>query len=356
MSLGGGRSSVLRAAALYARQKGLIISASSGNSDDDACFYSPGDSPDVVTVSAHDESGKKASFSNYGSCVEVYVPGVKIRSAYIGSPTATAILSGTSMAAPIVGGILATLLEQNPALDFEASVEILRSHVKAGFTPTDAPATTSLARAAPCITYCTSTVIEMNSTTNSIIEPAGGFKVEISGTLNAWLYFDTDFPAGTFHFTLVRLHQGTVVDVEASETNINPLFITSPVQELVYAYRIDRVSSFGEAARFTLFSEPPLLCYDTVNCSSNGVCNEDGSCACFQGFYGTDCAGNTYFRAQFFSPFMVFLITSLLFFLPLLQGGLFVRVRDEPQLNLVPGGLVGDCYYREEGFVEEGAG
>jgi subtilisin family serine protease len=133
MSLGGSPSSTLKVAAQFAREQGLIISASSGNYDDDACKYSPGDSPDVITVSAYDTKGDKAYFSNYGSCVEVYAPGVQIRSAYKGSPTATATLSGTSMAAPIIGGIVATLINQNPYLDFELAVEVITTQVKTGF-------------------------------------------------------------------------------------------------------------------------------------------------------------------------------------------------------------------------------
>ena len=74
----------------------------------------------------------------------------------------------------------------------------------------------------------------------------------------------------------------------------SPLFLTWQVEVgHSYAYRVDRTAQFGVAATLIMFSEPPLLCYDTLNCSSNGMCNANGLCDCFKGFYGSDCGGNT---------------------------------------------------------------
>lgn len=87
-----------------------------GNSDDDACFYSPSRLPSVLSVGASDSNDFKAVFSNFGSCVALSAPGVNIVSSYIGSNTATAQLSGTSMASPHVAGVIALVWQQDKSL------------------------------------------------------------------------------------------------------------------------------------------------------------------------------------------------------------------------------------------------
>jgi len=106
LSLGGGGYSLVDAAA-----NGLAVEATvavaAGNSNRDACMSSPARAADVLTVGATTSSDARASYSNYGTCVDLYAPGSSVVSLGIGSDTATASLSGTSMASPHVAGVAA---------------------------------------------------------------------------------------------------------------------------------------------------------------------------------------------------------------------------------------------------------
>jgi len=129
MSLGGGKSPSLDLAVNAAVQAGIHFAVAAGNDNADACNYSPAAADKAVTVGASTLSDSRAYFSNYGKCVDIFGPGLNILSTYIGSDSATATLSGTSMASPHVAGLLTYYLSLQPGSDSEFFT------AKGGITP-----------------------------------------------------------------------------------------------------------------------------------------------------------------------------------------------------------------------------
>ncbi|MCO4251637.1 S8 family serine peptidase [Pseudarthrobacter raffinosi] len=132
MSLGGAASAAVDSALQGVINDGVTAVVAAGNSAADACGSSPAGLPAAVTVAASDSADRQASFSNFGSCVDLYAPGVGIVSASYTSTTATASMSGTSMAAPHTAGAAAVLLSQNPALTPAQIASALTSNATAG--------------------------------------------------------------------------------------------------------------------------------------------------------------------------------------------------------------------------------
>ncbi|KAL7267679.1 hypothetical protein RUND412_009722 [Rhizina undulata] len=110
MSLGGSFSAALNRAVAAAIASGMTFCVAAGNDDENAATSSPASVSTAITVGASDETDARAFFSNFGSSVDVFAPGLDITSAWIGNTTANNTISGTSMATPHVVGLVAYLI------------------------------------------------------------------------------------------------------------------------------------------------------------------------------------------------------------------------------------------------------
>lgn len=114
MSLGGGANSSLDTAVNNSVAAGVTFVVAAGNSNANACNYSPARAANAITVGATTSTDARASYSNFGSCLDVFAPGSSITSAWYSSDTSTNTISGTSMASPHVAGVAALYLAANP--------------------------------------------------------------------------------------------------------------------------------------------------------------------------------------------------------------------------------------------------
>ena len=137
MSLGGGASQALDDAVNNAVAAGVVFCVAAGNGDaagnpQDACTTSPARAANAITVSATDNTDTKASWANYGTCVDIFAPGVNITSSWYSSTTATNTISGTSMATPHVCGTSALYLSANPSATPSQVASALTSNATSG--------------------------------------------------------------------------------------------------------------------------------------------------------------------------------------------------------------------------------
>lgn len=127
-----GTSSALETGLTNSIASGVTYSVAAGNSGLDACNYTPARTPNALTVGATDGTDTRAGYSNNGPCVDVFAPGNAVLSLGIASDTATAWLSGTSMASPMVAGTAANYLQNHPTATAATISQLIKSTATSG--------------------------------------------------------------------------------------------------------------------------------------------------------------------------------------------------------------------------------
>ncbi|GAA3035012.1 S8 family peptidase [Actinokineospora globicatena] len=139
LSLGGGTNSTVDTAVQKAVRAGVTFVVAAGNSNADASGFSPARVPEAITVAASDSSDRRASFSNFGNGVDIFGPGVDIKSAWRTSDTATQTVSGTSQATPHVAGAAALYLTTRTATPAQVRDALVANATKNKITDPKSP-------------------------------------------------------------------------------------------------------------------------------------------------------------------------------------------------------------------------
>jgi subtilisin family serine protease len=136
LSLGGSYSAAINQAVAAVVRSGVPVIVAAGNDNANACNYSPASEPLAITVGATDigtgSTDIRSSFSNWGTCVDIFAPGSLITSSWHTSDTASNRISGTSMASPHVAGLVSLIQGKNPSWSVNNIVSQLAIDATAG--------------------------------------------------------------------------------------------------------------------------------------------------------------------------------------------------------------------------------
>jgi subtilisin family serine protease len=185
MSLGGGASQALDDSVTALVNSGVATAVAAGNDNSNACNYSPARAAAAITVGSTTSSDARSSFSNYGTCLDIYAPGSSIVSASNASDTGTTTMSGTSMASPHVAGVAALYLSANPTATAQQVRDALVTNGTAGKVTSPGTGSPNVLLYSGFIGGGTPPPVDTTPPTTSITAPTGGATLSGTATISA---------------------------------------------------------------------------------------------------------------------------------------------------------------------------
>ena len=245
------RMTTLEVAVLNMIADGITVVAAVGNEALTACNVLPASVAGVISVAASDQDDKEAFFSNYGTCVDIFAPGVSILSASKGSNVAYAENSGTSMAAPHVVGVVARYLQGNPIATPQQVWDWMSANA----------------------TYCSVTNYSQTRLNNSLsrliqMDAAPGLPCEPQNvTLSVEgveAVFNWTQPPGSNGSPLIESSVTLSAEIPKCVTTLTTCTFSGLVKGFEYSAVLVSKNSIGESKKVTLKFTPPGISAPTV--------------------------------------------------------------------------------------------
>jgi subtilisin family serine protease len=248
MSLGGSAYSPLDTAIANSTTSGVTYAVAAGNSGANACNYSPARAPSAITVAATGNTDAKASWSNYGTCVDIFAPGVSITSDWNTNDTATNSISGTSMATPHVAGSAALYLEKNPSASASQVANALTTNATANHV-------TSAGTGSPNLLDYTGFI--GSASANAPSAPTGLTLTAGNATMHLAWTAPSDGGSAIINYKIYRsITSGaeTLLTTIGTATTYDDNTVTNGIK---YYYQVSAVNAVNEGPRSTETSATP---------------------------------------------------------------------------------------------------